>query len=308
MNKEKTVSVVVPVYNAGKNLLLLHKQLNEILSDKFMSAEIIYVDDHSNDDSWKYISELKKNDPDIRGIRLSRNFGQHNATLCGIVKATGSMIITIDDDLEASPADIPLLIEKHMETGADLVYAEFTNASPGFFRKIFTSFYKFFTRKIEGKNNGKGSSFRLISGKLAEQLKAYKNDFVFIDELCLWHTKNIEFVKTKKHPSARGRSNYSIFELSLMTGDLIMFSTVFPLRIVTFIGGVLSITNFLLGIYFIFRKVFMKVEVEGYTSLIVSILFSTGLILLALGIVAEYMSKLLKSQYGKPAYSIQEEL
>jgi undecaprenyl-phosphate 4-deoxy-4-formamido-L-arabinose transferase len=224
------------------------------------------------------------------------------------VKSRGDIIITIDDDLEASPSDIGSLIERQKETKAELVYAQFTNASPGFFRNLFTGIYKFFTRKIQGEKNGKGSSFRLITRQLANQLSNHFHEFVFIDELCLWYTRKVEFVNLKKYPSARKKSNYSIFELSLMTGDLVLFSTVFPLRMVTVIGGSLATINFIIGFYFIIKKFFLRVDVEGYTSLIVSILFSTGLILFALGIIAEYLSKTLKSQYKKPGYSVYREI
>lgn len=302
------ISVVVPVYNAANHLELLNHELVQALQQMDSTFEIIYVDDCSSDQSWEKIINLKSSFSHVKGIRLARNFGQHSATLCGIAKSKGNFIVTIDDDLEASPSDISKLLERQKQTRADLVYAEFTNASPGFFRRLFTSCYKFFTRKIEGKDKGKGSSFRLISRHLADQLSGHKNDFVFIDELCLWHTRNIAFMPAKKNPSVRGRSSYSVFELSLLTGELIMFSTFFPLRLVTWIGGTLLIVNFILGAYYIFRKLFMQVEVEGYTSLIVSVLFSTGLILFALGIIAEYLSKLLRSQYGKPAWSIGEEI
>ncbi len=308
MNGLIDISIVVPVYNAEKSLEELYSGLKKAISERNLSHEIILVDDFSRDGSWTIIEKLKAADENVRGIQLSKNFGQHNATLCGIVKSKGEIIITIDDDLEASPADIGSLIEKQKETKAELVYAQFTNASPGFLRKFLTGIYKFFTRKIQGDKNGKGSSFRLITRQLADQLKNHFHEFVFIDELCLWYTRKVEFVDLKKHPSARKKSNYSIFELSLMTGDLVLFSTVFPLRMVTVIGGSLAIVNFIIGFYFIIKKFFLRVDVEGYTSLIVSILFSTGLILLAIGIVAEYLSKLLKSQYKKPGYSVYREI
>lgn len=308
MNKKTDISIVVPVYNAEKSLDELYSGLKKAMTERNLVHEIIFVDDFSMDGSWTIIERLKAKDDNVRGIQLSKNFGQHNATLCGIVKSKGEIIVTIDDDLEASPADIGSLIEKQKETQAELVYAQFTNASPGFFRNMLTGIYKFFTRKIQGAKNGKGSSFRLITRQLADQLKNHFHEFVFIDELCLWYTRKIEFVTMKKHPSARKKSNYTIFELSLMTGDLVLFSTVFPLRVVTVIGGLLASVNFLIGFYFIIKKLFLRVEVEGYTSLIVSILFSTGLILLAIGIVAEYLSKLLKSQYKKPGYSVYREI
>lgn len=308
MNLVKDISIVIPVFNAENSLSILHEQLIETLRTTNKSFEIIFVDDKSYDKSWEIIEKLKNSDPNVKGIKLGKNFGQHNATLCGISRANGNIIITIDDDLQSKPSDIVLLLERHKQTDADLVYAEYTNSSSGIFRKLLRGFYKLVLRNVISKNSGRGSSFRLISRKLANQLINHYEEFVFIDELCLWYTDRIEFIKTQKHKSIRKKSNYSNFRLTLMSGELAMFSSVLPLRLVTFVGGILSSATFLLGTYYIVKKFLLKIEVEGYTSLIVSILFSTGVILLALGIIAEYLSKILKSQYRKPAFYIEKEI
>jgi len=302
------ISVVVPVFNAAITIEKLTTRLIAVLELTGKSFEIIFVDDASHDKSWQEICQQKNKFPAVKGIRLGRNFGQHNATLCGITRATGKFIITIDDDLEIAPEDIPLLIKKQEETDADLVYGSFTNRGKKPIRYVLTGFYKLLSRLVEGKGRGKGSSFRLITRQLADLLITHTYEFVFIDEVCLWHTENLAFVPIKKYPAQGGKSRYSLFNLSLISGELMIFSSVFLLRIVTYAGVSLTFINFLLGLYFIIRKIFFSIDVEGYTSLIVSILFSSGLILLLLGIIAQYLSKILMSQYRKPSFSIRNEV
>lgn len=214
-------------------------------------------------------------------------------------------IITIDDDLEAHPNEIEKLINSQKQTNADLVYGVYPKLNQSILRKILTSTYKLLS-KIEGSKKGKGSSFRLLKNSLAKKLTDNHRQFVFIDELCLWYTSKIDFVTTESNKNYIDKKRYSIASLFSLTANVVLFSSTFPLKLVTRIGMSLSVVNFLIGLYYLIKKIFLKINVDGYTSLIVSIMFSTGLIIFCIGVIAQYLSQVLKAMNNAPCYSESE--
>ena len=188
-------SVVVPVYNASKSLM----ELSECLLDYFKSTnytyEIIFIDDFSKDNSWEVVSELKRNHTTIiKGIKLTKNHGQHIATCVGFIKASGKFIITIDDDLEVSPKQIQLLINEQNSSNSQIVYGNYFNTERSLTRKLFKLIYQTMAKIIEGSNSVKGSSFRLINARLAKKIAAEATHLIFIDEVFLWYTNAIAYV------------------------------------------------------------------------------------------------------------------
>ncbi len=299
-------SIVIPVYNAEKSLEHLHATITSYFAGKY-SFEIIYVDDQSADNSWEILNNIKSKstNQNISLIRLSKNFGQHATTLCGFHHSKGDFIITMDDDLEVHPSEIQKLIDEQSIKNNDLVYADYEKRNTSLLRKFLSATYKLFS-KIEGKNKGKGSSYRLIKKSLAKQIAGNHSNFVFIDELCLWYTNKIAFVKVEANKESFHQKRYSLFQLISIASNVITFSSTRPLKFITHLGLLLSGSNFIIGIYFLVKKFFFKIEVAGYTSLIVSILFSTGIIIFCLGIIAQYISQTLKGINNAPAYNIDE--
>lgn len=303
LDTETDISVVVPVYNGSAALEVLFQRVQATLTGLGKSFQVIFTDDFSTDNSWETIREIKAAHPDnVTGIRLARNFGQHNATLCGIKHARGKLIVTLDDDLEFSPEDIALLIREQERTGYDLVYGVDPDRKESRMRKLFGGLYKRTARFLEGNEKCAGSSFRIMKASLAKAILEHGRNFSFIDEFVLWHTSLITNIPIKCQPSVRGKSRYSFLNLSLLTRELVYFSSVAPLRLVTLLGTLMVIVNFIAGSVIIFRKLFLSISVEGYASLIVAILFSSGLIIFSLGIIAEYISKILKIGYQQPSY------
>ena len=299
-----TYSVVVPVYNGEDSVGKLYQEL-ETFFDKRYSFEVIFVDDKSEDESWKVLTEIQQKAKNVTIVRMAKNFGQHGASLCGMKYAKGDFVITIDDDLEIHPSQIDKLIELQKISDDDLVYGEYRKDSPGFFRKLFTGIYKAIA-KVEGKNKGKGSSFRLLKRSLYEKLATNHKHFVFIDELCLWYTSNVSFVKVDFNTEHCIKKRYKLRGLFAIATNVIMFSSSLPLKLVTYLGLFLSLFNLSLGVYFIIKKVFFGTDYPGYSSIIVSVLFSSGIIIFCLGIIAQYIRKLLKSVNNEPSYNESE--
>lgn len=306
MRKLTSLSIVIPVYNSENVVAELFARISSIVHDLGITIEVIAVDDGSMDNSWNELIKAKSNcDFTVRLIRLSKNYGQHHALICGIKNSSHEAVITLDDDLEFYPEDIPMLIETYESTLGELIYGIPKNKKSSLVRKTQVKLYRKLANLTH--NSGIGSSFRLLSRQLADAISTHQHPYVFIDELCLWYTDRMEFTAVQHAPSKRGRSNYSTVSLLKLTTNLIVISSTYPLRVVTTLGSFLMIINFIIGGYYIIRKLFFALEVPGYTSLIVSVLFSTGLILFALGIIAQYMSKLLLVSFGKPSYHIAEE-
>jgi glycosyltransferase involved in cell wall biosynthesis len=297
-------SIIIPVYGAENTLEKVHQSIVSFFDKKY-NFEIIYIDDSSPDNSWEVLKTLKKNSVNTTIIRLSKNFGQHSASICGFKYAKGNFIITMDDDLEVHPNEIQKLIDDQKKTNSDLVYGIYPKQNQSFFRGVFTSIYKIFS-KLEGPDKGKGSSFRLIKSTITQKLVNNHKQFVFIDELCLWYTKKLSFVDVEANKDFILKKRYNVTELVKLTSTIIMFSSTLPLKFVTNIGILLAGINFLIGIIFLFKKFFLQIDVAGYTSLIVSILFSTGVIILCLGIIAQYISQALKSINNAPSYNEDE--
>jgi glycosyltransferase involved in cell wall biosynthesis len=299
-------SVIIPAYHAENSIEQLYEKLKEFFNSNNYSFETIIVDDASTDGTWEKLNKLRTANKNVKIIRLAKNFGQHAATLCGVNFARGQYVITIDDDLEVHPQEIKHLIEEEKRTGNDVIYGMYRKLNRSFLRTIFTKLYRISSR-TEGKNNGKGSSFRLIKSELALKLAKTHIHFTFIDELLLWYTGKMSFINVapnKDYIAKKG--GYSLPNLFRITGSIVMFSSTRPLRIVTNIGIALAVINFLVGTFYLLKKLFLKTPVHGYTSIIVSILFSTGLIVLSIGIVAQYISKILKDVNDKPSYYISE--
>jgi len=299
-------SIIIPVYGAGNALEKLHQSIFGFFDGKY-SYEIIYVDDFSTDASWETLKKIKAAGKNITAIRLSKNFGQHAATMCGFKYAQGEFMITLDDDLEVRPEEVEKLIAEQKKRDADVVYGEFKKINTGLLRSFLTSVYKTLS-KIESKEKGKGSSFRLINGALAKKLCGNHTRFVFIDELLLWYTRKVSFVPVTANKEYIRKKRYRIGSLFSLAGNVILFSSTFPLKFVTRIGFILCAVNFLIGLYFLIKKLLLKIDVEGYASLIVSVLFSTGLIIFCIGILANYISHAIKAINNVPAYHEDEVL
>ena len=297
-------SFVIPTYNNAKDLAHICGAIQAVFDAN--SYEIIIVDDGSTDETWQTLQSLSQKFKCVKALRLSMNFGQHPATLCGIEYAKGKYIITLDDDREIHPVEALKLIECQKSTGASVVYGTFKSNDKLLIATLKKG-YRALSR-LNGKNRGKGSSFRLINRELAQAMVKANHHFSFIDELILWYTNAIFFVPVVRSDNSSSISRYKLPRLLLTTLNLMLFSSEIPLRLVTFFGTCLASINFAFGVFIMYKKYFNKIEVDGYTSLIVSILFSTGVIITGIGVIALYLRHLLLKINQKPIYHVAEEV
>ena len=301
-------SIVCPVFNSEDSLRELLLRTAEMFSKHTLNFEMIFVDDASTDGSWIEIEKLKNDFPDkISGIQLSRNFGQHNATLCGINQARGQFIITIDDDLQNPPEEIPMLINKQQETGAELVYGIFgKNKHHARWRNAGSKVVKKMSKTYR-KTPGDGSSFRLLNRSLADHLQRHDHSFIFLDEVLLWYTNSVAFALVKHEKRKYRQSGYSPFKIWKLTANLVFYYTNLPLKLLFYGGLSMSFIGFVLIMYFLTMKILHDVPL-GYTSLIVAILFSSSVILLGMGVIGEYLSRIYNMLNKKPPYAVRKQI
>lgn len=305
MNKPY-ISIVIPVYNSNATLHELFSRIDNVFSELNKHYQLILIDDGSSDASWSVIESLKKNNPEkILAVKFGKNYGQHNAILCGFNYCVADLIITMDDDLQHPPEEIKKLLLKYDETGADVIYGMPIIKKHSMIRNAGSNFIKK-TSEFASKKNVGGSSFRFIKKEIVHEIKSNHNyNFLYLDATINHYTFNIEHVDVEHHIRKSGKSGYSLLKLiSLYLNILVNYSAT-PLKLMTYGGLFSALLAFLFGLRFVYRKLMHDVPL-GYTSLIVSVLFSTGLILFCLGIIGQYLYKLYQLQNQKPSFFIKQ--
>lgn len=300
------ISIIIPVYNAHICVAQTVNTINSVVSSMNLPFEMILIDDASTDNSWQLIKELKASNTRIKAVRFNKNYGQHNALLCGIGNASGNYIVTVDDDMEQNPEDIIKLYEIIKKENFDLLYGMPDNIKKSITRILITKAYKKISQ-IENKKAGEGSSFRIFTRSLRDNLLKHEGSLFFLDEISLWYTDNIGYEKVSFRKSLKSNSGYNISSLFTLSLRVLSLSSTMPLKIVRITGLYISVLSLFLGAYFFIKKFAQNVPM-GYTSLMVVILFSTGIITFSLGIIGEYLGNLISLSNKKPSYSIKERI
>lgn len=300
---EKYISVVIPVYNSEGNLNRLISRLTAALSDLTPAYEILLVNDGSSDSSWEKIQALSHQDAHIRGFNLMRNYGQHNALLCGIRSADGQIIITMDDDLQHPPEEIHQLIDR-LQEGYDVVYAIPQRLVHSRWRNFFSLVTKRILAKVLGIPGIKYlSAFRAVRTDIRRAFQDFSSPNVIIDALLTWGTNKFGTVEVHEQPRTVGRSNYTFGSLMkvamlVMTG----FSTI-PLRLASVIGFVFTL--FGLGVLvYVLILTWTEGSIPGFPFLASLISIFSGVQLFTLGIFGEYLARIFNRSMNHPSYVI----
>ena len=301
------LSIVIPVYNSAETLEELFSGIHHHLKN-IQKFEVIFVDDGSKDGSWEKIAGLKEKFPEeVRAIKLSKNFGQHNAIFCGFGFVEGDLVLTMDDDMQHPASEIPKLLAAFYEKKVDVIYGVYNSKKHGAVRNAGSLFVQRSSVYVSG-NTGIGSSFRLMKKSLVEKVVYHKfQAHVFIDEILHWYTSRFATVEVEHHERKGGKSGYTLYRLMIMYFDIMINYTTIPLKLMTWIGLLSSFVTFALGMRFIYRKLFLQVQ-PGFTAQIVTILFSTSLLMFCMGIIGQYLYKIYHLQSRKPAWAIEQVL
>jgi polyisoprenyl-phosphate glycosyltransferase len=315
MKDSMKFSIIIPVFNEEGNIPELYRRLTAVMEKQCRddgvaveSYEIIMVDDGSKDSSWKMIRELSGNDRRVKGISFSRNFGQHPAIMAGFRKCSGDVVILMDADLQNPPEEIPRLIDK-LKEGYELVYGVRAERKDSVWRRIGSRIvHKLFLKLLGGFDIPDAvTAFRAMRRKVIESFLEIKGRHFYIAALMAWMGFKSTTVKVRHDGRYSGQSKYKLSKLIFMTMDMIVGFTYKPLKIASISGFTISAISFLFALYIIIRRLFFSIGVPGYASIIVAIAFFSGLQILFLGIIGEYIARIYREAKGRPYYIINEE-
>ena len=298
------VTVVVPVFGGSDALASLHQRLAASMSEAGLSWELILVDDRGHAQSWPAIRALATHHPEVVGLRLSRNFGQHAATICGIEHARGRWIVTMDDDLEHPPEAIASMLEVGSEE-TPLVYGLFPHRTHSGVRNLSSELMRWTLKRAFPDLNEHYSSFRAIHAPLARQLAGFRLARPYIDGMLSWMTSSAQTVEVTHGERQHGESAYTWRKLISHAVNIFVTFSHLPLRIASYGGAALAILNFLYMTYIVWAYFTGRIINPGYTSLMSVILFACGVQLLILGVLGEYIARLMGAAYRKPVYLIE---
>jgi undecaprenyl-phosphate 4-deoxy-4-formamido-L-arabinose transferase len=301
--ERRSISVVTPVYNGEASVPELCRRLGEVLPRVATQYEIILVNDGSRDRSWEVISELSSRSPTVRGINLIRNYGQHNALLCGIRAAKCEVIVTMDDDLQHPPEEIPRLLAR-LDDGFDVVYGAPEEEQNGLMRALASRITRLALRTAVGADVARNvSAFRLFRTELREAFASYQTPFVSIDVLLTWATTRFGAATVPFQQRHSGASNYTFAKLVRHALDMMTGFSTAPLQLASLIG--FACTLFGIGIFlYVFIRYCLEGSVPGFPFLASIIAIFSGAQLFALGVIGEYLARMHFRSMKRPAYVV----
>ncbi|HHL39851.1 MAG TPA: glycosyltransferase [Deltaproteobacteria bacterium] len=309
MDEEETVySVTIPVYNSQATLAELMERLTAVMDATGRPYEVILVDDASRDGSWREIKRLKKRYPAIRGFRMMSNVGQYKALLCALDHARGRYVITLDDDLQNPPEEIPKLIARiESDDEVECVIGAPRTKRHSLYRNMGTAFVSWIYRVIFNKPRDlTTSSFRIFTAGVRDALVQYRTRNPVLTPLLLRNARSIVNVEVEHDERRHGRSGYSLARLVKITLDNVLNFSTLPLKVVSLVGLAAASLSLLLTALYAFWYAQGKVSAPGFITLVLLITFFSGLILLSMGLIGEYLIRIIEEVNHSPRYIIRE--
>ncbi len=300
------LSIIIPCYHEEKNIDILYQELNTTLKTIEISYEIIFVDDGSKDKTYEKIERIAQNDDRVSGISFSRNFGHQIALLAGLEKAKGNMIITMDGDMQHPPKVIPQLISKFKE-GYDIVNTQrIDDSSISFFKKQTSKwFYKIINRLSDIEVESLGADFRLMSRETVNAFLSIREHDRFTRGLVSWIGYKQGLIEYQAHPRHAGTSSYTTGRMLKLALNGITSMSSKPLRISLFFGLFFFASGILYSLFILYNY-FTGSNVQGWTSILITILILGGIQLFILSIIGEYVSKIFNESKARPLYIIKK--
>lgn len=300
-----SISVVTPVYNGETSIAELCRRLEEVLPRVATQYEIILVNDDSRDRSWEIISELCSRSSNVRGVNLMRNYGQHNALLCGIRAAQYDLILTMDDDLQHPPEEIPRLLEQ-LEQGFDVVYGTPKAEQHGFLRAMASRITRLALSMAIGWELAKNvSALRVFRTRLRDAFAEYQSPFVSVDVLLTWATTRIGAITVGFERRRSGSSTYTFKRLLRHALDMMTGFSTLPLQLASLIGFSCTLLGIAVFLYVVVRYC-LEGSVPGFPFLASIIAIFSGAQLFALGVIGEYLARMHFRTMNQPPYAIRD--
>lgn len=307
------VSIVIPVYQGEKTLPILIDEIAALTNQQvtpggipFVVCEVVLVHDCGPDRSDLTLETLEEKFPFVQLVWLSRNYGQHAASMAGMASATGDWVVTLDEDGQQDPSDIGRLLDTALNESLQLVYAQPTNLpNHGWLRNILSRTAKAITIKLlHNSPMGRFNSYRLIDGEIARTLAAYCGNGVYLDVGLYWMVGRIGHCPLQLRIEMDRPSGYSYAKLFGHFWNLILTTGTRPLRLITIMGFCSLILSIVITAYALYGKFILEVPVQGWASLLIVVAFFSGATLTSLGVIAEYLAVTTGIAMGKPLYVV----
>jgi undecaprenyl-phosphate 4-deoxy-4-formamido-L-arabinose transferase len=300
----RSLSIVIPVFRSDAILPELIERLEATLTAQGDAFEVILVEDDGGTDAWTVIEQLAAAKPWIRGLRLMRNYGQHNALLCGIREARHEVIVTMDDDLQHPPEEIPRLLAE-LDAGFDVVYGTPLQEQHGLWRDLASQITKLVLRDAMGADTARQvSAFRAFRTPVRDAFAVYRSPFVSIDVLLTWGTSRFAAVPVRHEPRRIGESNYTLRKLLTHTLNMMTGFSTLPLRLASLIGFAFTLVGGLTLAYVVGRYLIQGTSVPGFPFLASIIAIFAGAQLFSLGIIGEYLARIHLRSMEQPPYAV----
>lgn len=301
-----SVSIVVPCYRSARSLPTLVTRLAEVMSATVRPYEVILVVDGSPDDTWQVASDLAERHESVRAILLARNYGQHNALVAGVRAARYEVVVTMDDDLQHPPEEVPALLAA-LTDDLDLVYAVPLQEEHGPLRSLASRLIKAGLAGPLGIRNARQvGAFRAFRTCLRAGFDLANGPYVSVDVALSWATTRVGSVRLRMERRAEGRSGYTLTSLARHAGNMILGFSTTPLRLVTYLGCLVGTGGLLLLGYVLWRYVHGDTTVAGYTTIASMIALFSSAQMLAVGVVGEYIGRIHAHGIGRPLYVIRQ--
>ncbi|MBI3087429.1 MAG: glycosyltransferase family 2 protein [Candidatus Omnitrophica bacterium] len=304
---EPSVSVVIPVYNAAATLPELVERLAKVLPAVAGRFELVLVNDGSRDRSWDVISRLAQAHSWIHPVNLMRNYGQHNAVLCGIRTAQHAVIVTMDDDLQHPPEEIPRLLEQ-LTPRCDVVYGTPQQEQHGWWRNLASQATKLALQGALGSEHARSvSAFRAFRSQVRDAFANYQNPFVSIDVLLTWSTTRVAAVPVRHEPRPSGNSSYTVRKLATHALNMMTGFSTWPLQLASLVGFTFTVFGAGVLVYVVGRYLIEGGGIPGFPFLASVIAIFSGAQLFALGIIGEYLARMHVRMMERPTYVVRRE-
>lgn len=298
------VSVVVPVYNSEKSLPILWDRVQKVFQGAGRAFEMLLVDDGSRDNSWTVVCDLANRNPNVRGFQMLRNYGQHNALLCGIRAARNPIIVTIDDDLQNPPEEIPKLL-KELDSGYDVVYGTPLNDQHGMWRNLASQITKIVLQGTMGAQTARQvSAFRAFRRPIALAFQDYRSPYVSIDVLLTWGTQRFTALRVRNDPRTIGESNYTVRKLVRHALNMMTGFSILPLQVASLLGFLMTLGGFFALAWVLTSYLIYGSVVPGFAFLACMIAIFSGTQLFAIGIIGEYLARIHLRTMDRPSFTV----
>jgi glycosyltransferase involved in cell wall biosynthesis len=306
IHKSNSLSVVVPVFMGEDFLVELYERIRKHVADVFSDFELVFVNDASPDASWDIIDRLCQRDVKIKGVNLSRNFGQHYAITAGLTHVTGEWIVVMDCDLQDRPEEISGMFTKVQE-GFDLVLARRIHRQDSWLKKMESKvFYGFFSFLTDTQMDSSVANFGLYHWKVIDAILAMGDKIRYFPAMVQWVGFRKAYCSVQHDERKKGASSYSFLKLLRLASDTIVSFSEKPLRLFVTLGFLVTIASFMAALAYFVGGLLNMFSVSGFASIMLSLWFVSGVIMMMLGLIGVYIGKLFNQVKDRPVFIVSE--